>query len=78
MTSVQSLDAGELTRAVDILHARYGLWRVVGTLLRTAWQRQVDRRAVARLPNSVRRDIGLPERDEEPVILWLYPWDGRL
>jgi hypothetical protein len=78
MTFMQSIGVFELGPTVDRLHAKYGLLRILWALMLAAHKRRRDRRAIGRIPNYVRRDIGLPERDEEPVILWIGFWDNRL
>lgn len=78
MLELQLKDARELSLALDIISERFGFWRTLRALMRGAVRRSRERRELARLDNATRRDIGLPEIECEPHILWIFPWDSRL
>lgn len=78
MLELQLKDARELDLALDIISRKFGFWRTLRALLATELERRRARREMAFLDNRTRRDIGLPEIEAEPQILWLHRWDGRL
>lgn len=78
MLELQLRDAGELGPALDIISRKFGFWTTLRALLGTEMQRRRKARELAFLDNRTRRDIGLPEIEVEPQILWLFPWDNRL
>lgn len=78
MFELQLKDARELDLALDVIRRKFGFWRTLRALLSTEMQRRRKARELALLDNRTRRDIGLPEIEVEPQILWLHRWDGRL
>lgn len=78
MLELQLRDARELALALDTISRRFGFWTTVRALVATEIRRRHQRRELAFLDNRTRRDIGLPEIEVEPQILWLHTWDGRL
>ena len=78
MHELQLKDAGDLSLVLDNISRRFGFWRIVRTLIVTRFRLIQERWALERLDNATRRDIGLPEREKEPNILLLFPWDSRL
>jgi len=64
MTKIQSLDVIKLKPVVGELYREFGLWAIIGALVAAAIKRHNDRVDVANLPDSIRRDIGLPLREE--------------
>jgi uncharacterized protein YjiS (DUF1127 family) len=78
MLELQLRDARELVLALDTIRRKFGFWTTFRALLATEMRRRRERRELALLDNATRRDIGLPEIEVEPQILWLYRWDGRL
>jgi uncharacterized protein YjiS (DUF1127 family) len=78
MLELQLKDARELNLALDAISRHFGFWRALLMLLKASLRRRQEQRALALLDNATRRDIGLPEREVEPNVLWLFPWDGRL
>lgn len=49
-----------LARLID----RHGTWTTLRTLAAVLWRRRPRRPSTVNLPNHLRRDIGLTERDE--------------
>ena len=79
MFELQLRDARELDLALDIIRRKFGFWRTLRALLATEMQRRRKERELALLENRTRRDIGLPEIEVEPNILWQFrAWDHRL
>ena len=79
MFELQLRDARELDLALDIIRRKFGFWRTLRALLATEMQRRRKARELALLDNRTRRDIGLPEIEVEPNILWQFrAWDHRL
>lgn len=79
MFELQLKDARELDLALDIIRRKFGFWRTLRALLSTEMQRRHKARELALLDNRTRRDIGLPEIEAEPQILWQFRcWDNRL
>lgn len=78
MFELQLRDARELDLAFDIIRRKFGFWTTLRALLASEMQRRRKARELAFLDNRTRRDIGLPEIEVEPQILWLHRWDGRL
>ena len=77
MTNIQSLDVVELRPVVGELYKKFGLWAIIGALVAAAIKRRHDRLAVDRLPNSIRRDIGLPEQEDLKILSPLKTWPIR-
>lgn len=78
MFELQLKDARELDLALDIIRRKFSFWTTLRALLATEMQRRRKARELAFLDNRTRRDIGLPEIEVQPQILWLFPWDHRL
>lgn len=78
MFELQLRDARDLDLALNIIRRKFGFWKTLRALLATEMQRRRKVRELAFLDNQTRRDIGLPEIEREPQILWLFPWDSRL
>lgn len=79
MFELQLRDARELSLALDTIRRKFGFWTTFRALLATEMQRRRKLRELAFLDNRTRRDIGLPEIEVEPQILWLFRgWDHRL
>lgn len=56
--------APDLARLID----RHGATRVLATLMAIVWNRRRRRRAAEDLPVHLRADIGLPPREQQPVM----------
>lgn len=79
MFELQLKDARELDLALDLIRRQFGFWTTLRALLATEMQRRRKARELALLDNRTRRDIGLPEIEVQPQILWLFGgWDHRL
>ncbi len=78
MFELQLRDARELDLALDLIRRQFGFWTTLRALLGTEMQRRRKARELAFLDNRTRRDIGLPEIEVEPHILWPGRWDSRL
>lgn len=77
MTNIQSLDAMELRPVVGELYKKFGLWAIIRALVATSLKRRRDRMAVNDLPNSILRDIGLPEREDHSILTPSKYWPPR-
>jgi len=58
-----------LTRLID----RHGAWSTLRALAAVLWQRRPRRPGTRVMPDHLRRDIGLPERGDDPPRL-RDPW----
>lgn len=77
MLELQLKDDKELLWLLDDLSRKFGFWTTLKTLLLAVIRRRRDAYALEHLDNRIRRDIGLPEKDAQPVVLWPFPFDFR-
>ncbi|HWU63350.1 MAG TPA: DUF1127 domain-containing protein [Ensifer sp.] len=78
MLELQLEDARQLSLALENIRRRFGFWATFTALVATELRRVREAGELARLDNRTRRDIGLPEIEVEPNILWIGRWDSRL
>lgn len=79
MRKSQFLVADSLSAALDELCENFGFWKTMRMLVLVVWQRRQLRNKTAHLPNHLRRDIGLPEIEEEQKMdtRLLFLWGNR-
>ncbi|MGE8104246.1 DUF1127 domain-containing protein [Allorhizobium sp. NPDC080224] len=76
----QSIVELPLAERIDELLERFGSWRLLAALVRASWRRRQIRNLASHLSPQLRRDIGLPEEEDEA---WRRPrslvlWDFRV
>ena len=63
---------------LDHLCLRFGVWKTSYALFRDAWRHRQTMNRITDLPNSLRRDVGLPENEVCFSEARFTPWDIRL
>lgn len=76
MREAKALIVDTLTVTVDELYQKFGVWKTAHALILAVWRRRQMKNDISHLSNLMRRDIGLPDREESaPISLWdIEPW----
>lgn len=69
MREPQAIVVEPLAAAADELYRKFGVWKTARALMSAAWRRRQAQNQISHLSNRMRRDIGLPEEEEEFPIL---------
>ncbi|WP_027998484.1 DUF1127 domain-containing protein [Sinorhizobium arboris] len=69
MREPQSIVVDPLASTVDELYRKFGVWKTARALMSAAWRRRQAKNQISHLSNRMRRDVGLPEEEEE-VPIW--------
>jgi hypothetical protein len=70
--------AGELSRSIEDLYEKFGLWKLVRALAHAVWRSRRRRNHVADLSRRMRLDIGLPDEEDLLHRPKFSIWDIRL
>lgn len=65
MREPQAIVVEPLAAAADELYRKFGVWKTARALMSAAWRRRQVQNQISHLSNRMRRDIGLPEAEEE-------------
>jgi hypothetical protein len=65
MREPQAIVVEPLAAAADELYRKFGVWKTARALMSAAWRRRQAQNQISHLSNRMRRDIGLPEAEEE-------------
>jgi hypothetical protein len=66
-----------LPAAVDELCRKFGVWATARALIVAAWRRRQTTGQISQLTNLQRRDIGLPEKEDDLLEGKLSLWNTR-
>ncbi|UIJ92260.1 DUF1127 domain-containing protein (plasmid) [Sinorhizobium meliloti] len=69
MREPQAIVVEPLAATVDELYRKFGVWKTARALMSAAWRRRQAQNQITHLSDRMRRDIGLPEAEEE-VPIW--------
>ncbi|OAP43826.1 DUF1127 domain-containing protein [Sinorhizobium saheli] len=78
MRDEQFVVADALGAKLDELCRKFGTWRTARTLMLAVWRRRHAANQTSHLSNRMRRDIGLPEDEDELLDVRFPLWDIRL
>ena len=77
MQEKQSMVVDRLTASIEELHRTFGAWNTAWALLRAIRKQRRAANGISHLSNRMLRDMGLPERKEEPLDGTAFLWDIR-
>ncbi|PZM15690.1 DUF1127 domain-containing protein [Rhizobium tubonense] len=78
MRDIQSIAVDTPAATLDELCLKFGVWKTARALLRAAWRHRQTKNQITELSNRMRRDIGLPEREDVLLEVRFSLWDIRL
>ena len=70
----QSLVVDRLTVSIEELHQAFGAWNIALALFRAIRKQSWTTNQISHLSDRMLRDLGLPERKEDPVERFVLPW----
>lgn len=77
MQERQSLIVDRLTVSIEELHRNFGAWNTAWALFRAIRKQRRVKNRISHLSNRMLRDMGLPERKEEPGTGAVFLWEIR-
>ncbi|MDX0439975.1 DUF1127 domain-containing protein [Sinorhizobium medicae] len=69
MRETQSIAVDLLAATVDELYRKFGAWKTARALMTAVLRRRQAQNQISHLSNRMRRDIGLPDAEEEFSVL---------
>jgi len=69
----QSLIVDRLTVSIEELHQTFGAWNIAMALFRAIRKQSRTTNQISHLSDRMLRDLGLPERKEDPVERFVLP-----
>lgn len=70
----QSLVVDRLSASIEELHQAFGAWNIAMALFRAIRKQSQTTNRISHLSDRMLRDLGLPERKEDPVERFVRPW----